>query len=154
MNKQAFKERLAQQDFMLLDGAMGTQLIEAGLQLGDNSELFALDRPQLLVDIHRRYIAAGADIIYACTFGANAHKLAGSGRTPREVISRAVELARQAAAGTNTLVALDVGSLGELLEPAGTLHFEQAYAEFKEMVQAGLDAGVDLLVFETMTDLY
>ena len=70
MNKQAFKERLAQQDFMLLDGAMGTQLIEAGLQLGDNSELFALDRPQLLVDIHRRYIAAGADIIYACTFGA------------------------------------------------------------------------------------
>ena len=78
MNKQAFKERLAQQDFMLLDGAMGTQLIEAGLQLGDNSELFALDRPQLLVDIHRRYIAAGAGIIYACTFGANAHKLAAA----------------------------------------------------------------------------
>lgn len=154
MNKQAFRERLAQQDFVLLDGAMGTQLIEAGLQLGDNSELFALERPQLLVDIHRRYIAAGADIIYACTFGANAHKLAGSGRTPREVISRAVELARQAAAGTDTLVALDVGSLGELLEPAGTLRFEQAYAEFKEMVQAGLAAGVDLLVFETMTDLY
>lgn len=154
MNKQEFKERLARQDFMLLDGAMGTQLIEAGLQLGDNSELFALERPQLLVDIHRRYIEAGADIIYACTFGANAHKLAGSGRAPQEVISRAVELARQAAAGTETLVALDVGSLGELLEPAGTLRFEQAYAEFKEMVQAGLEAGVDLLVFETMTDLY
>lgn len=154
MNKQAFRERLARQNFVLLDGAMGTQLIEAGLQLGDNSELFALERPQLLVDIHRRYIAAGADIIYACTFGANAHKLAGSGHTPREVISRAVGLARQAAAGTDTLVALDVGSLGELLEPAGTLRFEQACAEFKEMVQAGLAAGVDLLVFETMTDLY
>ena len=60
MNKQAFKERLAQQDFMLLDGAMGTQLIEAGLQLGDNSELFALDTPALLGPMRISWRAAAA----------------------------------------------------------------------------------------------
>lgn len=154
MKKQILQQRLANQEFVLLDGAMGTMLLAAGLKLGENSELFALARPELLLDIHRQYMAAGANIIYACTFGANARKLAGSGHSPEEVISRAVQIARQAAQGTDTLVALDVGSLGELLEPAGTLRFEQAYDMFREMVQAGAAAGADLIAFETMTDLY
>ncbi len=154
MKKQILQQRLAGQDFVLLDGAMGTMLLAAGLKLGENPELFALARPEVLLDIHRQYMAAGSNIIYACTFGANARKLAGSGHTPEEVISRAVQIAKQAAQDTDTLVALDIGSLGELLEPAGTLRFEQAYAMFKEMVLAGAAAGADLIAFETMTDLY
>lgn len=154
MKKQNLQQLLAGRDFVLLDGAMGTMLLAAGLKLGENPEVFAMSRPELLEDIHRQYIAAGADIIYACTFGANARKLAGSGYTPQEVIHANVQTAKKAVRSTDTLVALDIGSLGELLEPAGTLRFEDAYAMFREMVAAGAAAGADLVVVETMTDLY
>lgn len=150
-------QQIMQKEFVLLDGAMGTMLLDAGLKLGENSELFALAHPELLYSIHRAYIDAGADIIYACTFGANSRKLADANTTPAEVIPQAIRIARRAAAQTTDraiAVALDVGSLGELLEPTGTLKFSEAYAAFREMVTAGEQAGADLVVFETMTDLY
>ncbi len=146
--------KLLQKEFVILDGAMGTMLLANGLQLGESSEVFALAHPELLESIHRQYIEAGADVIYACTFGANRLKLADSGLTPAEVIARAIEIAKKAAADTDVAVALDVGSLGELLEPAGTLSFDAAYDIFKEMVVAGEAAGADYVIFETMTDLY
>lgn len=151
MNKSDFQAFLNNKDFVILDGAMGTMLLAKGLQLGDSSEVFAISHPQMLADIHRQYIAAGSNIIYACTFGANRFKLP-AGYTVANVITRAVQIARKAAQD-KALVALDIGSVGELLEPAGTLKFADAYAAFAEMMTAGAAAGADIIVIETMTDL-
>ncbi|MFV0352150.1 MAG: homocysteine S-methyltransferase family protein [Oscillospiraceae bacterium] len=140
--------------FTILDGAMGTMLQHAGLKAGARPEELVFSQPELLTSVHRAYVEAGADIIATNTFGANSKKLAGSGLTLQAVVTAAVKCARNACAGTNARVALDVGPLGELLEPAGTLSFEDAYALFAEIVTAGEAAGADLILFETMTDLY
>ncbi len=138
---------------VILDGAMGTVLQSRGLPPGGVPELLNLEQPELLKGVYKDYIAAGSDVIYTNTFGANAHKLARTGRSVAEVVSAAVAVAREAAAGTNVKVALDVGPLGELLEPMGTLPFERAYELFAEIARAGAAAGADLAVVETMTDL-
>ena len=138
---------------LVLDGGMGTELQKRGLPAGGVPELLCLTDPELLKSVHRDYIAAGSEVIYANTFGANALKLARTGHEPAEVITAAIRIAREAAEGTGTRVALDVGPLGELLEPMGTLSFERAYALFREMVTAGAAAGAELIVIETMTDL-
>lgn len=146
---------LFQEDrFLLLDGALGTMLQRAGLPPGGRPEMFSLDNPDQLVDIHRAYIEAGSDIISANTFGANRLKLQGSGLTVQQAIQAAMYCARRAAEGTAVRVALDIGPLGELLEPGGTLSFEQAYDVYSEVAQAGIEAGCDLIIIETMTDLY
>ena len=147
------EDRAKLSPFQFLDGAMGTELLAAGLPLGQRPEILCFIAPEVVADIHRRYLRAGSDVIYANTFGANAHKLAGTGYTVEQVVTQAVKVARQAAEETGALVALDVGPIGELLEPLGTLSFEQAYDLFREMVEAGAAAGADLVVFETMTDL-
>ena len=140
-------------NFLFLDGGMGTQLLAAGLQLGQRPELLCFTDPEIVANIHRRYIQAGSDVIYTNTFGANAHKLAGTGYTVEQVVTQAVAVAKKAAEGTAAKVALDIGPIGELLEPLGTLSFEDAYDLFQEMVLAGAAAGADLVVYETMTDL-
>ena len=136
---------------VLLDGAMGTVLQQRGLPPGGQPELLNLTEPELLRSVYRDYIDAGSQVIYTNTFGANSLKLASSGHSAGEVISAAVSVAKRAA-GDDALVALDIGPLGELLEPMGTLSFERACALFREMAEAG--AGADLAVIETMTDLY
>ena len=140
--------------FVFLDGGMGTQLQQRGLQPGQKPELAALEMPDVLTAIHRDYAAAGADILLANTFGANAKKLAGCGRSVEEVVSASIACARRAGQETGALVALDIGPLGELLAPAGTLAFEDAYEEFAQVIRAGAAAGADLVFLETMTDLY
>ncbi len=140
--------------FVLLDGGMGTQLQTRGLQPGQKPELAALEMPDTLTAIHADYARAGADILLANTFGANAKKLAGCPCTVEQVVSASIACARSAAAETGALVALDIGPLGELLVPAGTLRFEDAYAEFAQVIRAGAAAGADLVFLETMTDLY
>ena len=140
--------------FVLLDGGMGTQLQNRGLQPGQKPELAALEMPDTLTAIHADYARAGADILLANTFGANAKKLAGCPCTVEQVVSASIACARSAAAETGALVALDIGPLGELLVPAGTLRFEDAYAEFAQVIRAGAAAGADLVFLETMTDLY
>ena len=140
--------------FVLLDGGMGTQLQTRGLQPGQKPELAALEMPDTLTAIHADYARAGADILLANTFGANAKKLAGCPCTVEQVVSASIACARSAAAETDALVALDIGPLGELLVPAGTLSFEDAYAEFAQVIRAGAAAGADLVFLETMTDLY
>lgn len=142
-------KQLLEKDFIFLDGAMGTMLQASGLEAGATPELLNLTNPTLIQSIHKKYIDAGSDIVYANTFGANSYKL--HGESVQKVISAAVENARKAC-GENALVALDIGPIGQLLEPSGTLEFEQAYEIFKEQIIAGKDA--DLIVFETMTDLY
>ena len=140
--------------FVLLDGGMGTQLQTRGLQPGQKPELAALEMPDTLTAIHADYARAGADILLANTFGANAKKLAACPCTVEQVVSASIACARSAAAETGALVALDIGPLGELLVPAGTLSFEDAYAEFAQVIRAGAAAGADLVFLETMTDLY
>ena len=140
--------------FVLLDGGMGTQLQTRGLQPGQKPELAALEMPDTLTAIHADYARAGADILLANTFGANAKKLADCPCTVEQVVSASIACARSAAAETGALVALDIGPLGELLVPAGTLLFEDAYAEFAQVIRAGAAAGADLVFLETMTDLY
>ena len=140
--------------FVFLDGGMGTQLQARGLQPGQKPELAALEMPDVLTAIHTDYANAGADILLANTFGANAKKLAGCGHTVEDVVTASIACARKAADTTGTLVALDIGPLGELLVPAGTLSFEDACAEFAQVIRAGAAAGADLVFLETMTDLY
>ncbi|MBR4068856.1 MAG: homocysteine S-methyltransferase family protein [Clostridia bacterium] len=142
------------QGFLQLDGAMGTLLQQNGLKPGMHPEEMNLTAGEAVTAIHRTYIEAGSRIIYTNTFGANARKLAPAGLTPEEVIPAAVRLAKKAAEGTDALVALDIGPIGELLEPMGTLSFEDAYKLFSQMAKAGAAAGADLAVIETMTDLY
>ena len=141
-------------DLVILDGAMGTVLQQKGLPPGGVGELLNLTNPELLKDVYREYIDAGSQIIYANTFGANGRKLSPTGHSVEEIVTAAICVAKEAAEGTETRVALDIGPLGELLEPMGTLPFEGAYALFAEMVTAGAKAGADLIVIETMTDLY
>lgn len=140
--------------FVFLDGGMGTQLQARGLQPGQKPELAALEMPDVLTAIHTDYANAGANILLANTFGANAKKLAGCGHTVEDVVTASIACARKAADTTGALVALDIGPLGELLVPAGTLSFEDAYAEFAQVIRAGAAAGADLVFLETMTDLY
>lgn len=146
-----FRELLNNDEYIVLDGAMGTMLQASGLKLGGLPEELNFTNPDLLVDIHRKYIAAGAQAVYANTFGANRHKLRDSRYTVAEVIERAIELARKAAEGTQALVALDVGSLGRMLRPTGDMPVEEAYDMFKEIMLAG--RGADFIAIETMTDL-
>ncbi len=138
-------------NFTLLDGATGTMLQAAGLPAGKQPELWNLERPALVTEVGAQYVKAGSDIIYANTFGANRRKLRGADVS--EVVRAGVAAAR-AACGEKTKVALDIGPIGELLEPLGTLSFDEAYDIFREMLIAGEAAGADLVVLETMSDLY
>ena len=140
--------------FVFLDGGMGTQLQQRGLQPGQKPELAALEMPEILTAIHADYAAAGADLLLANTFGANARKLAGTGYSVAQVVEASLACARRGAASTGALVGLDIGPLGELLAPAGTLPFTDAYAAVAEIVEAGVAAGADFVFLETMTDLY
>ena len=147
-------ELFTQPNTILLDGGMGTMLQAAGLKLGARPEELNLTDPALIEGIHAQYAAAGSRIINANTFGASAHKLAGSAYTLEEVIAAGIANCKRACAPYGALAALDVGPLGELLEPNGTLTFEDAVAEFGRIVRAGAAAGADLIFFETFTDLY
>ena len=139
---------------LILDGAMGTVLQQLGLPPGGVPELLNLTHPELVAGVYRSYVEAGSQVIYANTFGANAYKLSRTGHSVEEIITAAISVAKEAVKGTDTKVALDIGPLGELLEPLGTLSFEAAYDLFQEMAVAGEKAGAELAVIETMTDLY
>ena len=147
-------ELFKQSNTILLDGGMGTMLQAAGLKLGARPEELNITDPALIEGIHRQYAAAGSRIVNANTFGASAHKLAGSAYTLEQVIAAGIENCKRACAPYGALTALDVGPLGELLEPSGTLAFEDAVAEYARIVKAGEAAGADLIFFETYTDLY
>lgn len=147
-----FYVKLNNNEFLFFDGAMGTQLTARGLKLGKVPELLNLTNREEIIAIHKDYIEAGSDIISTCTFGVNRLKLEGTGKTVDEVIGAAIINAREAAKGTDTLVALDIGPCGRMLEPNGNLTFEEAYELYKEQIIAGKDA--DLVILETMTDLY
>jgi len=141
------------QTITILDGAMGTMLQQAGLKLGDRPETLSITAPDVVKSIQRRYVDAGSRLLLANTFCANAHKLAGTGFTVEEVIPAAISVAKCACSGTDAKVALDIGPIGELLQPLGTLSFDEAYVLFAQMIHAGVAAGADAVFFETFSDL-
>lgn len=145
-------KKLLQKDFISLDGATGTELQKRGLKLGEAPVILNIEKPEILTELHREYIAAGADIICANTFGANRYKLKNSGYGAEEVNAAGIANAKKACEGTDAIVALDIGPIGQLLEPTGTFSFEEAYDIYKEQIIAG--SGCDVIMLETMTDLY
>ena len=147
-------ELFNQPNTILLDGGMGTMLQAAGMKLGTRPEDLNLENPELIRSIHAKYASAGSRVVNANTFGASPHKLADSKYTLEEVITAGIANCKQAVAPYGALVTLDVGPLGELLEPSGTLAFEDAVAEYGRIVRTGVAAGADILYFETFTDLY
>ncbi len=151
-----FKERLNKGQLILFDGAMGTQLQHYGMKGGEIPERYNIDNKDILEQIHLDYLMAGAEVLTTNTFGANSHKLSGTGLEVGVVISEAVNRAKFAIDrfGKKAYVALDIGPIGQLMEPMGTLSFDQAYDLVKEQVLAGVKAGCDLVLLETMTDIY
>ena len=131
----------------LLDGATGTQFQLRGLPAGKSPELLNLEDPALVEEIHRAYVGAGSDVVYANTFGANRLKMPHD--KTESIVRAGVEIARRAVG--DKFVALDIGPTGALCEPLGSMTFDEAYAVFAEVVKAG--ASADLIVIETMSDL-
>lgn len=142
-------------NFLFFDGAMGTMLQISGLKTGELPEELNIRKPEVVYNIHKKYLEAGSDIISANTFGANRLKFNNSSYTVEEIISVAVKTAKKSTEGLkDKYVALDIGPIGTLLSPLGTLSFNEAYDIFKEQITAGANAGADIILFETMTDIY
>ncbi|MDD4122473.1 MAG: homocysteine S-methyltransferase family protein, partial [Eubacteriales bacterium] len=152
---------------IICDGAMGTMLQQYGLKAGEIPEMLNYTHPEIIEDIHRAYYEAGSDLVSTNTFGCNRLKLEKTGYTVDQIVSRSVQLARSAAAMvkntagdpdkdsySDKFVALDIGPIGKLMEPAGDMSFDEAYDIYKELIIAGSRVGVDVIFFETFTDIY
>ncbi len=135
--------------FLIFDGAMGTMLQQAGLEAGELPELLCFTNPAEVTDIHAQYVAAGSDVVTCNTFGANRRKLEGAAEVA-DVFKAAIDCAKASGA---KYVAADIGPTGALLEPLGTMPFDEAYDLFAEQVRAADAAGADLFIIETMADL-
>lgn len=148
-------KRLLEKKYVLLDGAMGTMLQKRGLKIGGLCEELNITNKELIKEVHKLYIEAGSDIIYANTFGANPYKVAKSEYSVEQLIEAAIcnakEAIKEAKVSKTVYVALDLGPIGQLLEPTGTLPFDTAYEYYKRQILAGKEA--DLIVIETQTDL-
>ncbi len=146
---------LAERPVLLADGGMGTGLFRRGLETGDSPELWNVDHPERVTDVHREFVTAGSDVILTNSFGGNAFrlKLHGAEGRVRELNMAAVRAARAAAeeAGRPVLVAGSIGPTGEILAPVGTLDPAEAEAAFAAQAAALAEGGVDLLWVETMS---
>ncbi|WP_408956385.1 homocysteine S-methyltransferase family protein [Natroniella sp. ANB-PHB2] len=143
-----------QEEILLLDGAMGTELQNKGLEVGNCPEKLNLTHPKILKEIHNSYVKAGSDIIQTNTFGANSIKLDKYGLSEEieKINTTAVKLAQEAA-NQNTLISASIGPTGKLLEPMGILSFQEAYEVFAQQAEILAAAGADLINIETMIDL-
>ena len=145
-------------NILIFDGAMGTMLQNEGLPIGDNPEVFGMKNPDKLLKIHKKYLEAGSNVITTNTFGCNELKVTKLGYTVEEIIDSAVSIAKKAIEESDKTkpryVALDIGPIGEMLEPMGTISFDRAYDIFKRQAIQGEKSGADLIIIETMMDLY
>lgn len=130
------------------DGGAGTLLQSWGLKAGEQPEIWNLTNPDKIIEMHRQYLDAGAEIITSCTFGANRFKF----NNLEETVTAAIKNAKTACEGYNAYVALDIGPTGKMLEPLGDLAFEEAVSVFAETIKIGAQAGADLVLIETMND--
>lgn len=145
---------LAKKKTVIFDGAMGTMLMAAGLKAGESPELWNIEKPALVADIHRKYYEAGSDVVHTNTFGANAIKLADRGLSDRmeKINVEAAKLAREACPA-GRFVAGDVGPTGKLIKPLGDLVIQEAEEAFFRQARALLQGGADLISIETMFSL-
>jgi methionine synthase I (cobalamin-dependent) len=150
-----FETTLATGRVLVADGAMGTTLFSLGLEGGGCPEFLNVERPTLVSDVHRRFIAAGADLVLTNTFGGNSRRLAlhGASDRVRELNTAAVEVARKAGGADGIFVAGSVGPTGDLLAPLGSLTHEQAVDVFAEQIESLVEAGVDVIWIETLSSL-
>lgn len=166
MNENAkLLKSLIGKELLFSDGAMGTLLQAEGMKGGEIPETWNMLHPEVLVDIHTRYLNAGSNIISANTFGCNKYKLEHCEYDLDTLTEKAISLVREAItkfekesnsvyARKPHFAALDIGPLGKLLKPIGKVSFDEAEAAYAEIVKAGVKAGADLLFCETFTDLY
>lgn len=154
MTREAFRE-LVKNGPVLLDGATGTNLQKAGMPVGVCPEQWILENSEVLIDLQKRYVEAGTDILFASTFTASRIKLKEYGLEDHleEMNRKLVALSKEAARGTNALVAGDLTMTGEQLYPLGDLMFEDLVDVYKEQAKIIADAGADLFVVETMMSL-
>lgn len=148
-----FKEYL-KENIVIFDGAMGTMLQKKGLKLGEVPEILNITEKDKIIEIHKEYIASGAKVITTNTFGANELKLKNTAYSVERIIDEGIKNAKVAAKDSQVYVALDIGPIGELIEPMGSLSFDEAYEIFKRQIVQGVKSGADLILIETMTDLY
>ncbi len=145
-------------NILIFDGAMGTMLQKNGLQMGENPETFGFNNPDILINIHKAYLEAGANVVTTNTFGANELKLDKLGYTVEEIVDNAISVAKKAIDNVDKskprYIALDIGPIGEMLEPMGTLSFDRAYEIFKRQAVQGEKSGANIIIIETMMDLY
>lgn len=147
------RERL-NKDLLIFDGGFGSQLQELGMKAGEIPEYYNIEHPEMIIDIHHRYLKAGADFITTNTFGANPLKLEQHKYSYQEVILAAVQNAKEAKKiKPDAYIALDIGPIGKLMEPMGTLTFDEVYQSVKQMVEL-VKEDIDVVLFETMTDIY
>ncbi len=142
---------------LFFDGGTGSILQARGLRAGELPETWNILHPEILVELHRNYLEAGADIINTNTFGANGLKFHPGGEFELEpVIKAAVANAKEAVrqAGKEAFIALDMGPTGKLLKPLGDLDFEAAVGLYRDIAGIGVKEGVDLALIETMSDSY
>ena len=154
MTKSFKIQSLLDKQVIILDGATGTELQSKGMPAGVCPEIWCLENPTIIQDVHASYQKAGARVVYTCTFGANRFKLKQYG-IKKDVYSVNLELARLAkqACGEKALIAGDIGPTGLFIEPFGPLAFEEAVDTFKEQARGLIDGGCDLIVIETMIDI-
>ncbi len=149
-----FLERLANGEVLVADGAIGTMLMERGLEPGQPPESFNLTHPDVLEGVAREYLESGADIIQTNTFGASRLKLQACGLSDRVLeLNRNAVLAVRRAVGDSAYIYGSCGPTGQFLEPYGEISVDEMYAAFKEQISALFGAGVDVICIETMSDL-
>lgn len=155
MPEQSFLSRIKNKAHLVADGATGSTLIARGLPSGATSETWVLEQPERIIQLHKDFISAGADIILTCTFGSSSIRLKGSPLEGKaDYINRkAVELAHEAVKGTQTYTGGSLGPVGQLLKPYGPLDVDEVRNAYAEQAHAISEAGADLLVIETQFDI-
>lgn len=143
-------------NILIFDGAMGTMLQREGMIGGEIPEFYNIEKSDIIKNIHKKYLMAGSNVVTTNTFGANRIKLDGEKYSVDEIITCAINIAKEAIKEVekNANIFLDIGPLGALIEPIGTLKFKDAYEIYKEIVQIGQREGVDGFIIETISDLY
>ena len=140
---------------LVFDGGMGTMLLASGLPAGASPDAWNITNPDAVRAVHAAYLAAGADVITSNTFGSTVPRQKHGSYKPAELAAAGVRLVKEAiqASGKTAYAALDIGPLGEFLEPLGDLTEEEALDYFREPIEAGVSAGADCILIETMSAL-